>query len=97
MNGTQKEECESVKNWLKIINPAKEAITEQLGNKSKKIQTYACEFESILVSMRHLLEYPSVQKRIEEGKLDLYGWHFDIESGKLKSFDPETRQFELIE
>lgn len=97
MNGTTKNTCESVTSWLKIIDSAKQAIQAQLSKKSAKVQTHACEFESILVSMRNLLGYPSVQKRIEDGNLDLYGWHFDIQTGKLKSFDPEIQQFELIE
>jgi carbonic anhydrase len=96
MNGTDKEECQSVKSWLELVNPAKEAIQKQLSDKPKEVQTRACEFEGILVSMRNLLEYPSIKERVEKDALQLYGWHFDIDQGLLRGFNPETKQFEEI-
>lgn len=96
MDDTKKGKCSTIDNWLEIINPAKQEIKKQLHNKNHKIQVSSCEFESILVSMKNLLAYPSVKKRVESDKLKLYGWHFDIEKGVLKGFDPETQFFEPI-
>lgn len=87
---------ESMKKWLTIASEARDAVKKELANKSPEEQQHACEHESIIVSMRNLLSYPYILQRMEQDKLNVYGWHFDLEEGKIVAFDPDTGFFEPI-
>lgn len=87
---------ESLKTWLKIAEPAAKAVREQMAEKSEEEQRLALEQELVILSLKNLLSYPSVKERIDKGKLNLFGWHFDIEHGFLTGFNPETASFEPL-
>lgn len=86
----------AMRDWLSIAAEAKAAVKKELKGKSEEEQEVACQHESILVSLKHLLTYPFVEDRIQAGKLNIYGWHLDMESGVLLGFDPETKFFDPI-
>src|SRR3989338_2111240 len=87
---------ESMKTWLSIVSEAREAIKKQLPDKNEEEQQKACEHESIIISLRNLMTYPYIQKRMNENKLKIFGWHFDIENGEIMTFNPDTKFFEPI-
>ncbi|MBM5782144.1 MAG: hypothetical protein FJ368_01840 [Pelagibacterales bacterium] len=87
---------ESMKTWLSVAQDAKEAVKSQLGDKSEEEQLKACEHESIVISLRNLIEYPYVAKRIQENKLNIFGWHFNAERGALLGFNVDNGFFEPI-
>lgn len=89
-------DVDPVASWLSIADEAKNAVLRDLADKTFEEQEKACEEEVILVCIKNLLSYPFVQAAIERGNLDIYGWHFDIETGILKSFNPETKFFDPI-
>ena len=41
------------------------------------------EQESIRLSMANLRTYPWIRERVEQNKLGLYGWWFELAAGKL--------------
>lgn len=87
----------TVQHWLNVARTAKEAVLKQLPEKSDAEQQRACEQEAVLVSVKNLLEYPAVKKRLKDVQpIDIYGWFFNIETGKLRAFDPRTKCFEEI-
>ncbi len=47
----------------------------------------------VRISLANLETYPCVGKALAEGRLALFGWYFDIESGRLSSLDAETGRF----
>ena len=67
-----------------------------MAGKSEEEQQTSCERESLIISMRNLMSYPYVKKRMAENKLNIFGWHFDIETGEIMAFDPDTKFFEPI-
>ncbi len=87
---------ESMKKWLSIASKAREAVKKEMADKSIEDQQSACEHESIIISLRNLMSYPYIAKRMEENTLNIFGWHFDIETGNIMAFDPDTAMFEPI-
>lgn len=64
-------------------NPAKrEWLTEQVN---------------IVHQLKHLMSYPKVKQLVESGELNLYGWHYIIETGEVFNYNFKTEAFELIE
>jgi carbonic anhydrase len=88
---------ESVNHWLSIAKDAKEAVLKHMSDKTHEEQEIAFEQEIILVSLKNLLAYPAVARRIKDKSVQLYGWLFNVKEGMLAAFDPKTRSFIPIE
>lgn len=86
-----------VSRWLSIGVPARDAVREHLKNLTPTEQEQTLEKELVLHSMHNLLGYPNIQQLVDDNKLQIFGWHFDIESGTMLCFNPGTQQFESLE
>ncbi len=84
-----------VKNWLKQLDDVKdEVLSERPRSSSKKL--FMTELFNIKKQLRNLMTYPSAKRRFEEGRLNIYGWYFDIESGKVFNYNFNTGRFEPL-
>jgi carbonic anhydrase len=83
--------------WLGIASDARQQVLKALPDKSQEIQARACEQASILKSLENLMSYPWISKRVNEGKLALHGWYFDMENGTLMQYDSDAGEFHVIE
>lgn len=95
LEGTKQKDTETnfIHDW---VNIAKEARDHALAQKEVSPQLL-CEQESILVSLANLVTFSWIGEKVENKTLQLHGWHFSIEDGKLYSYDPETNGFKLIQ
>lgn len=91
-----KEISQSMHAWLDVAKEAKEAVQEELPDKSVEEQQESCEFESLVISLKNLINYPYIKKRVAKKKLNVCAWHFNIESGNIMTFDPNTGYFEPV-
>lgn len=91
-----KKHSESVNAWFAIAEEVKEAVHSQMQAQSSHAQEHACEQEVVVLSLRNLLAYPWVKKRVDKGKLKVYGWHFNLSEGILMNIDPNTGMFEPV-
>ena len=48
---------------------------------------------SVIFQLQNLLTYPAVKKRVDEGKVFLHGWYYDMESGVIDYYDDELYEF----
>lgn len=87
---------EFIDQWVAIAKPAREAVLRNLGHKPLRLQQQACEEASILISLENLLTFPWLARRVEAGTLSLHGWYFDLDMGKLLSYNPDNGQFETL-
>ena len=52
---------------------------------------------NVLSQLDHLRTYPVVRDRVAEGRLQLYGWWFDVGSGDMYAWHEAERRFVLID
>jgi carbonic anhydrase len=71
-----------IERWMSIVAPvAKLADPDKLDD----LKTFnRCEQAAVGFSMRNLLTFPWIASRVEEGKLKISGWHYNIYTGALK-------------
>ncbi|WP_338669466.1 carbonic anhydrase [Pseudodesulfovibrio methanolicus] len=81
--------------WLSVMSPVREEVVDHFGEVNKKSCT-ACEMAGILRSVRNLMTFPWIRERVDQGKLSLHGWYFEMESGQLLSYMRETETFEPL-
>jgi len=75
------EQGDFIGRWMAIAAPARERALATAATTEAAV--HACERESIRHTIDNLMTFPWVAERVNEGKLELHGWHFDIENGVL--------------
>ncbi|MFZ2890356.1 carbonic anhydrase [Sulfuricurvum sp.] len=80
--------------WLTLGEKAKKMALLALGEEAKKEDLLrATEHLSIVTQIENLLTYPYVKKLVDEDKLFIHGWYYDIETGGIEYYDPDIYQF----
>jgi carbonic anhydrase len=83
-----------VRKWLELANEAKKYVNDnspQSLDFSKRLEL--TEKVSVLFQLNHLLTYPEVKRKVEEGELSVRGWYYKIETGELEYYDDEKKIF----
>lgn len=91
--GRVTEETDFVARWMKIAEPVRQDVLRALPHKHEDGQCRAAEQASILHSLDNLMSYPWIRRRVDEGKLALHGWYFDIDTGSLLAYSPRKQEF----
>ncbi len=90
-------ELSHVDEWLTLAYPAKHnAILECLHNPERN-RAEVTEKNNILLSIERLMTYPYIVKALEEKRIELHGWWYDIGTGDLEAYDYTTKTFKKIE
>jgi len=80
--------------WLSLGERAKQNALKAIGpDGDKETLLRLTEQFSILSQIENLLTYPYVKKLVEEEKLFIHGWYYDIETGRIRYYDPEQKKF----
>ncbi|MBR6624696.1 MAG: carbonic anhydrase [Mailhella sp.] len=87
------DEDEFIGPWVKVAVRALEQAEEGMGEASLADKSRACELWSVRLSLENLLTFPWVKEAVEEGRLALHGWYFDLQSGELLEFDQKEQAF----
>lgn len=48
---------------------------------------------NVVAQLANLKAQPSVSRAMQEGRLQVFGWYYDILSGRIERFDEEERRF----
>lgn len=83
--------------WMRIAEAARARVERDHANADSKLRHRACEQQAILVSLDNLKTFSWIRERVEQGKLALHGWYFDIEQGELLGYDTTSRRFEILQ
>lgn len=89
--------CSHLKCWLKYgessLKKTKEgfSLDKSLSEHNQLSQT------NVLQQMEHIRSHPFIQKKIDEKKLQVHGWWFDIARADVYCYEPSYNQFILID
>ncbi|HXV20197.1 MAG TPA: carbonic anhydrase [Desulfuromonadales bacterium] len=96
MSAEQLAHMPHVRKWLAVSKEVKGRVDRLMQGDSPEEREWLTEQVNILVQMRNLLTYPYIRSRYEEGKLNIYGWYYIIETSEIYNFNDEKEIFELI-
>lgn len=83
-----------VQKWLSLGAEAKNFVTAHMPqDASQEDLQEATEKVSALMQLDNLMSYPVVKKRVEEGKLYLNAWHYDIENGEITYYNSQQQDY----
>lgn len=82
----------AVSHWLRYADSAR-VVNEARPHPDLPSKAAAMVRENVIAQLSNLQTHPSVRLALEEGRIALHGWVYDIESGSIAAFDGATRQF----
>ena len=86
-------ELTHVEEWLTLAYPAKYDAMLECFNDSYKNRAEITEKNNITLSIQRLMTYPYIVEALDEKKLDIHGWWYDIGSGNLEIYDYKSKKF----
>ena len=89
--------CPHLKSWLKYGKSALEKVNQGFTLNPKLSKHNQISQINVLEQMAHIASYPIIQKRLEEKKLRIHGWWFDIGRADVYCYEPNLSQFVLID
>ncbi len=82
----------AVANWLRHAESAK-VINAARVHASAQERLDSLVRENVVAQLANLKTHPSVALALEQGRLNLHGWVYDIESGSIAALDGATQHF----
>lgn len=89
--------CPHFRAWLKFGEDALHKARQGLAIHPHLSEHNQISQLNVLEQMQHLLSYSAVRERVEEKKLRIHGWWFDIANADVYCYEPAVHQFVLID
>ena len=81
-----KQQDDFISNWINLI---------KLDNKTHK-EVDSCAKEALLTSHQNCLSFPWLKQRLDEQKLAIHLWFFEIKEGIIYAYYPDTKEFKPL-
>lgn len=85
----------NVKNWLSLIEAVKTNVIKHNPENNAK-RAWLTEQINIERQIMNLFTYPNVKERYLARTLNIYGWHYIIETGEVFNYDFKKHEFNLL-
>jgi carbonic anhydrase len=82
----------AVGSWLRYADSAR-VVNEARRHKSSAERVQSMVRENVIAQLANIKTHPSVRLALEEGRLTLHGWVYDIETGGIDALDGTTNAF----
>ncbi|WP_084418508.1 carbonic anhydrase [Henriciella litoralis] len=86
-----------VAKWLGYSKAAVDIVDELAPDGSDDDRMQMLIEQNVLLQLQHLRTHPSVARRLARGDLDLHGWVYDIRTGGVDAYDPQTGKFTRVD
>ncbi len=86
-----------IHNWMQISDEARRRTLITARHQPLDDQLRILEQEAIKTSLANLLSFPWINERIEDKRLRIHGWRFDLNEGTMYAFVPERDRFEPLD
>lgn len=82
----------AVSSWLRYADSAR-VVNEARQHPDPSAKVAAMVRENVIAQLANIQTHPSVRLALEEGRVTLHGWIYDIESGRIDAFDSRSGAF----
>ncbi len=82
-----------VYDWLKHAEATRRLVLENYPHLSGEELIETLVAENVLIQIENLKTYPMVRARMHQGRLDIYGWIYEIETGEVFAYDAKTHTY----
>ena len=79
--------------WLGHAEATRRVMKSHYASLEGDLRLDACVKENVLAQIENLRTHPAVFAALTRGVLKLHAWVYDLATGGVKSFDPQSGQF----
>ncbi|MCM1981890.1 carbonic anhydrase [Lyngbya confervoides] len=88
------EDLPLVYDWLQHAQATRRLVNDNYPDLSGEELMEVTVAENVLTQIENLKTYPVVRSRLFQGKLDIHGWVYHIETGEVLAYNPDTHAYE---
>ncbi len=92
----KREDLPHTSKWMELAAPVKAKVEAQIPEGDKSAREWLTEQYNVVEQLKHLISYPYIADKFQEGKLSIQGWHYIIETGEVFGYDREQGCFNLL-
>ncbi|MBP1675666.1 MAG: Carbonate dehydratase [Bacteroidetes bacterium] len=96
MDEERAQQIPHTRKWLELAKNVREKMIK-LRIADPAVREWMTEQLNIVEQMNHLLTYPYIAEKYENGELDILGWYYIIETGEVFNYDKKDKKFSKIE
>ncbi len=82
-----------VYDWLKHAESTRRMVIDNYPSAEGEELIEILVSENVLIQIDNLKTYPAVRSRLQQGKLQIYGWVYHIETGEVLAYDVNTHTY----
>lgn len=86
----------NVKKWLELAQSVKQKVTEEFPDAEDAKIEWLTEQINVVEQLKHLLSYPFIREKYENGEISIYGWYYVIETGEVYIYNKKNGLFEKV-
>ena len=86
-------ELKAIAFWSSQWNKARDKVDAMNPPPEGDDWINAVVFENVALQLGNVARHPSVKAALEEGRLNIHGWVYHIESGRVSKLDQQSGQF----
>ncbi len=87
------ESMPAVRQWVTYAELARRAAVEAHPGADDETLLERVVDYNVIAQVRNILTFPFVRPLVEKNELEIYGWVYDIASGRVKGLDASGRRF----
>jgi carbonic anhydrase len=81
--------------WLQHAESTRRLIQENYSDLKGDELLAITMAENVVTQIENLKTYPVIRSKLHQNKMAIYGWLFEIETGEVLSYNPNTDEFEV--
>jgi carbonic anhydrase len=85
-----------VRDWLSHVGEVTEALVRSIETIGDRDLVEVAVGVNVRLQLRHLAQHPSVARAVAAGRLDLFGWVYDVGSGLVTAWDEAARRWVAV-
>ena len=82
-----------IKPWMAIAEEARIRVMASDTGLSGDAAARAVEQAAIQISLRNLMTFPWLRERVQDKRLQLHGWYFDLDQGELLRYQADEDRY----
>ncbi|MFN9649503.1 MAG: carbonic anhydrase [Pseudanabaena sp.] len=81
--------------WLQHAESTRRLIQENYADTKGEELLAITMAENVVTQIENLKTYPVIRSKLHQNKMAIYGWIYDIETGEVLAYNPQTDEFEV--
>ncbi len=95
-NAEDFKESPHLKEWIDTALPVKDRVERLNDGLSITARNELTAKEHVIVQLKNLKTFPVITRALDQGKLSLHGWYYDIGTGAVHAYNEVKNTFEKI-